>query len=173
MKKIAAIFEKFCEISGIFGGLLFFLLSIAITLDVVVRWIVGKPIVGVFEISQIVFLACTFLVLGLAQNKERHIRVDILIGKMKGKPRNIMEAIVGLLGLSFFLVLLYIGCKEWLAAWQGDYVRRGLIDIPNTIHLGFVVFGTLIICLCLIANVVVNLRHLVFPAKNRDLDIMT
>ena len=114
MKKLVKAFAEFCKISGVTSGLLFFLLSLAITLDVIVRWIVGKPIVGVFEISQIVFLACTFLVLGLVQNRERHIRVDILISMLQGRPRRIMEAAVGLLGLGLFTILLYVGCKEWL-----------------------------------------------------------
>ena len=123
MKKVATAFRRYCEVSGIISGLLFFFLSVAITLDVLVRWIVGKPIVGVFEFSQIVFLICTFMVLGLVQNRERHIRVDILIAMLKGRSRHIMEAFVRLMGLSLFTILLYVGCKEWLAAPDKEVVR--------------------------------------------------
>ena len=81
-----------------------------------------------------------------------------------------MEAAVGLLGLGLFTILLYVGCKEWLAAWQGNYVRRGLIDIPNTIHLGFLVFGTLVMCLSLAVTTVENIWNIFFPCNKDNFD---
>jgi TRAP-type C4-dicarboxylate transport system permease small subunit len=92
------------------------------------------------------FLVCVFLVIPLAQNKDRHIRVDIIIAAVRGKPKYIMEAFVSLLAFIVFAVLVYVGSKEWLAAWEGGYISRGLIDIPNTIHLGFLVFGAFLMC---------------------------
>lgn len=160
MGKFVRIFERFSEFCGLLSGLILFLLSIAITLDVTIRWITGKPIVGVFEFSQVAFLASVFLVIALVQNRDRHIRVDILISELEGKPRYILEAFVSFWALLLFAVLLYVGWKEWFAAWKGHYVSRGLIDIPNTLHLGFLLFGAFLMCVSVVLTILRNVALL-------------
>ena len=171
MKTVVRIVNKICKGSGIVSGFLFFSLATIITIDVLARWIFGQPFVGVFEISQVTFLACTFLVIGLVQKMERHISVDILISRVRGKPRHLMDAVVALSGLIFFVVLLWVGCKEWLEAWRGHYVRRGLIDLPNTIHLGFLIFGSFLICMNLLHTTIVKIQLIFSHYKTADLSV--
>jgi TRAP-type C4-dicarboxylate transport system permease small subunit len=141
------------------GGFLLFFLSFLITVDVLVRWIFGRPFVGVFETSEVIFLVLTFMAAGLTQQAGRQMRVEILVSRLHGKPKDIVNVFADLLGLSFFSLLLWEGCSEWIDAWNGHFVRRGMIEIPNTIHLGFLVIGSLLLCLNFLRGILAGLRR--------------
>lgn len=155
------------------GGLLLFALAFLITIDVLARWLIRKPIIGVYEASEIIFLISIFLAAGLVHCKGRQMRVDILLLHVKRKSKHLLEAFADLLGLAFFGLLFWEGCLEWLASWQGHFVRRGMIEIPNTIHLGFLVFGTLIIWLSLLVTIIINLRQIFSTGKIGETDSVT
>ena len=162
--------EKIYWVAAVIGGTFLFFLSFLITADILVRWLYGRPFVGVFEASEVIFLVSTFLAAGLVQHTGRQMRVEILVSRIKGKGRYFFDALADLLALAFFLVLLWEGSTEWLEAWQGHFVRRGMIEIPNTIHLGFLIFGALSLCSSFLIGVLVSIRRMVLPHSAVEVD---
>ncbi|OGA37024.1 MAG: hypothetical protein A3G80_05270 [Betaproteobacteria bacterium RIFCSPLOWO2_12_FULL_62_13b] len=145
---------------GVVSGLLLFILSFIIFVDVLVRWLAGRPIVGVYESSEVVFVAITFLALALVQCEERHIRIPTLVERLPDRCRGFLDAFADLAGFSFFALILWLAAVDWLEAWRGHFVRPGLIEIPNTLHLGFIVVGSFLVCAIYITSSLARLRRL-------------
>jgi TRAP-type C4-dicarboxylate transport system permease small subunit len=143
-------FAALVRASGVVGGLVIFLMTVMVTADVIMRNITGKPITGVFEVSQVSLLIATFLVLGYVQYYDKQLKADIFSSRAQGRKRAAVRLLDGVLSFCFFGVLLWTGSEEWVKAYQGNFLKRGLIDIPTVIPLGVLVFGTALTLMALV-----------------------
>jgi TRAP-type C4-dicarboxylate transport system permease small subunit len=152
------------------SGLGLFLLSVMITGDVMVRWLTGRPIIGVFEIAEVLFVLVTFFAVALVYRDDRQLRVDALSALARGRTAASLRLLDGIAGLLFFFVVLWTGGAEWLKAYLGGFLRRGLVEIPSAIPLGFIVLGSLLLCAVLLAIVGASLRRLIARSGNGAAD---
>ncbi len=132
------------------NGIVLLVLATMITTDVLVRWVAGRPIVGVFEFAEILLVPVIFFVLPLVQFTNRQIRVDGLSAQARGRSLAALRFLDQVLGLFLFGLLLWAGSEYWLEAWRGDYVGQGMLQIPSVIPMGFLVFGTFLMCVTLL-----------------------
>lgn len=153
-------FAALVRICGIAGGLVILLMTVMVTVDVFVRNITGSPITGVFELSQVALLIATFLVLGYVQYYDRQLKADIFSASTKGRTRAAFRLLDGVLGFLFFGILVWTGSAEWIKALNGNFLKRGLIDIPTVIPLGVLVVGTLLALLSLSLSIFRSLHCL-------------
>ena len=116
-------------------------LAVMITGDVSYRWLFGRPIVGVFEFSEILLVSITFLAIAMVQFSGRQLRVDVLAAKAKGRPAGALGVLDSLIGLAFFGILLWTGAQDWWEALRGNFMGRGILQIPTAIPLGLVGVG--------------------------------
>ena len=49
---------------------------------------------------------------------------------------------------------------EWLLAWRGGYMRRGMLEIPTTVLLSAIVVGAALVWIALIWQTIKALRQL-------------
>lgn len=153
-----ALLLRFC---GALGGSLVLLMAIMVTADVAMRNFTGRPITGVFEMSQVALLIATFLVVGYVQYYDAQMKVDIFSSKARGRLRAAVRLFDELLGAFFFGILVWTGREEWLKAWHGDFLKRGLIDYPTTLPLGVLVFGSLLVLLAILVTGIRSVGRLV------------
>ncbi|MGI6452222.1 MAG: TRAP transporter small permease [Syntrophomonadaceae bacterium] len=152
--------ERVCSVSATVGGVILFVVALLITVDVFIRWLVGKPIGGVFEITEVAFLMMVFLSIAFTQYSNRQIRIDILYSLLNEKVRSFLDVINGLVSLIFFGILFWTGTEEFIIAMNEHYVRRGLVEIPTIIPLSFLVFGSILMCITLLFIIAVNSRNI-------------
>lgn len=86
------------------GGTIIFLpiLSILVTVDVVLRYVFGRPLIWAQEVSGFLILLILFLSIIHCWDKDRHVRMELLYSRLKGRLKvgaNITTAIVAI----FFL----------------------------------------------------------------------
>lgn len=160
-----------CHKSAAFAGIILLGIALLITLDVFKRWMTGKPFVGVFEISQVGFLAVTFLALAYVEHQRSQMRVDLLCSQLKGIFALILEAFTALLSLIFWGTIFWQATNEWIRAYTIHDVRLGMIEIPKTVELGFMIFGSFMGSIVLIAILVMATRNFFFgkrPVKKQN-----
>lgn len=150
--------ERLLKGAAQLGGVLLLVLASMITVDVFVRWITGRPIIGVFEIAEILLLVTTFLAMGLLHYRNRELRVDLLSGRARGVTARVLSSLDSLLALAFFALLLWSGIREWQDAVAYGAVRRGLVEIPSTVPIGGLVIGVFLTCLALLRRLVDQVR---------------
>lgn len=159
-RRIEEVWVRILRAFAALNGLVILWLALMITADVLVRWITGRPFVGVFEISRILFVPVIFMVLALVQWSDRQVRVDALVGRTRGRARVGVRAFDQVLALAFFSILLWTGSENWLEAFQRNYVGMGMLEIPHAIPMGFLVFGTFLMVVTLVLLLLRSIRQL-------------
>ncbi len=121
-----------------------------------------------FETTETLLVAVVFLVLGLVEWQHRQLNVDIVTMRTRGRVRIGFVVLDKALTVLVFGILLWFATAEWLKAWAGGFLRRGMVEIPTVIPLGILVAGT---ALTLLAAAVGLLRALACLGAGRPLAV--
>lgn len=132
------------------GGLGLLALAGMISVDITYRWLFGRPILGVFEFSEILLLALTFMSIAYVQFVGRQLTIDILSARARGRLASGLMALDAVAGLAFFGILLWTSVIDWWEAYHGGFLGRGMLEIPTALPLGFVVVGTALMVVTLL-----------------------
>jgi len=149
MSKLSRFLSRLFEGAATIGAIGLIAIALMITIDVFVRWATGRPIVGVFEFSGVLLVMVTFLPLGMVLFTNQQLRVDIILELVKNKTVAVLGLVDVAIGLIVFGLLLWIGTDEFLKAYQGRFLLRGMIEIPTWIPNAMIWMGTLMAILAL------------------------
>lgn len=115
------IYFKLESTLNLLGGLVIFLLVLLATTNVLGRWIFSMPISGYIDWVEQAMAFFAFLGIAYTQRGGAHIRMDILIGKMHGRPLWFVELLSCVLMQMVTLVLIYGSWLHFLRAYKiGD-----------------------------------------------------
>lgn len=123
------------------AGVVLLLIALTVTFDVLKRWFTGRPITGVFEVVEVLMVVVSMGVLGLVEWQHRQLNVDVFTHRARGRMALAVVMLDKLLALVFISVLLSMAATEWLKAYSGGYLRRGIIEIPTVYVMGMIVAG--------------------------------
>ena len=129
LSKADRLFLKLESVLTLAGGIVIFLLVFLATTNVLGRWIFSLPVSGYIDWVEQAMAFFAFLGIAYTQREGGHIRMDMLVGKIQGRPLWITELISVFLMLSVTLVLIYGSFLHFLRAFQiGDSSID--IDLP-------------------------------------------
>lgn len=121
LSKADLIFLKLESALTLIGGVVIFLLVFLATANVLGRWIFSLPISGYIDWVEQAMAFFAFLGIAYTQRQGGHIRMDMLVGKIHGRPLWFTELVSTLLMLMVTLVLIYGSYLHFLRAFQiGD-----------------------------------------------------
>lgn len=111
-------FESFLNLAG---GVVILLLVMLATVNVLGRWAFSSPISGYVDWVEQAMAFIAFLGLAYTQRMGGHIRMDILIGQLKGRALWFTELLTTVLMLAVTLILIYGSYLHFLRAYTiGD-----------------------------------------------------
>jgi TRAP-type C4-dicarboxylate transport system permease small subunit len=121
VKRILHLLDKTMEgMTFAAGGLLVFIM-LAVCADVLLRTFFRIPQMWVTEVTEVLLLYITFLASAWLLRDEGHVRVDILINRLKPRTVAFLGIISSLIGVLVSLVLTVFGTT---VTW--DYHLRGV-----------------------------------------------
>ena len=132
------------------GAIILFLVASGIFLDVVKRWFTSRPVIGVYEGVEVSMVIVTFLLLPTVQYYGRQLSVDIVYAHTRGRLSAFMRFFQTFFSLCVFSALLYATWNEFLKALFGRFLRRGIVEIPSALPMGFMVLGSFLLVLIVI-----------------------
>jgi len=136
------------------GGLaaLMVLVMTAVTaVDVTGRYVLGTPLTGAFEITELSLAALVFLGLPLATQTDEHIRVDLLDSIMPDALRRMSTLVVDWMSALVLAVL----------AWQLWRKTASLLEdaqVTNTLEIPLAPIGMLMSASCALSAVVLAVK---------------
>lgn len=152
--------EKVIHVLGTLAAVLIVTIMILTTSDVIGRYVIGSPLKGGVEISEILFLSAVYLGLSYTQLFREHVGVDLFISHLSSRTRLMLETIMLFLALLTYGLLAWRGAGAfWTSVSTGEY-RWGLISIPLWPARLMIPLGVSVLCLKFIAEIVLNLRKL-------------
>lgn len=112
LRAIRGIVRASREISNISFGVAFGLLclvTILVNIDVVFRYFFGAPILWATEISEAAILYITFLGTERVLRGDSHVKVDILLSRIGGRNRKVLDFVSSCMGLAVSATLRIFG----------------------------------------------------------------
>ncbi len=132
--------------------LLFFMMVLG-TGDVMGRYLFNKPILGTFEIFEILLPAIVLLGLGFTQEKKAHVRVEILIARLSFRKQTVLNFVTSGLTLFISVLILWRGWALATAYWRMGR-RIPTIEVPMFLPQLLVPLGALMLILVVIGQMV-------------------
>lgn len=114
-------FHQFEAFLTLIGGIVIFLLVFLATTNVLGRWFFALPISGYVDWVEQAMAFFAFLGLAYTQRSGGHIRMDIVVTRLRGRWLWLTELLSTLLMLTVTLILIYGSYLHFLRAYQiGD-----------------------------------------------------
>ena len=139
--RIEGFISRVLNAVAMFSGIILFLIAVVTTIDVLKRWITGIPILGIFEGVEVMLVAVTMGVLGLVEWQQRQLNVDVFTHRMRGRTALAFLTLDKGLAALFIGALCAMAAIEWVKAWNGWYLRRGMVEIPIVVPMGLLLLG--------------------------------
>jgi TRAP-type C4-dicarboxylate transport system permease small subunit len=132
--------------------LLFFMMMLG-TFDVMGRYLFNKPILGTFEIFEILLPAIVLLGLGFTQEDRAHVRVELFISHLSVRRQTILDFVTN--GLALFISVLILW-RGWTLATGYRQMGRTIptIEVPMFVPQLLVPLGAFVLILVLILQMV-------------------
>lgn len=138
---------------GLLAGAALVGICLCVVIQIVAR-LLGLVLPWTTEVAGYMMAATSFLALAGTLNSGGHIRVDLLLGRLRGMPRRVAELVCLLLGSA---IVVYFAWHVLIMTWQSyeiNDVGQGAIAIPLWIPQSFMALGTLALAVLLVDNLV-------------------
>jgi C4-dicarboxylate transporter, DctQ subunit len=121
LSRLDRVFFRLESALTLVGGIVIFLLVFLATANVLGRWFFSLPISGYIDWVEQAMAFFAFLGIAYTQREGGHIRMDMLVGNIHGRPLWFTELLSTLLMLAVTLILIYGSFLHFLRAYQiGD-----------------------------------------------------
>ncbi|MDJ0881999.1 MAG: TRAP transporter small permease [Gammaproteobacteria bacterium] len=121
LSRLDRMYFRFETVLNLVGGIVIFLLVFLATTNVLGRWFFSLPISGYIDWVEQAMAFFAFLGIAYTQREGGHIRMDMLVGHIHGRPLWFTELVSAILMLLVTLVLIYGSFLHFLRAYQiGD-----------------------------------------------------
>lgn len=122
------------------------LLVFTVLLQVFMRYVIGSPVTFTEELSRFLLIWLGLLAASYAYRQRMHLALDLLILKMKGRQRNVLNIIIhSLIALFSAVVLVYGGMQLVILTWVLDQYSPALGVSMSFVYLVLPVSGLAII----------------------------
>lgn len=107
--------------TALFSGLFIFALMLVGVVQILGRKLFNAPIFGYIDAVEMSIAVFAFLAISYCERMNGHVRMELVIGKLRGRPLWIAEAVGQLLGLFLLAVLIWYGWEHAMRAYEyGD-----------------------------------------------------
>lgn len=132
--RLVSIFARWyrlaCLVVAIPAMFTIFFMMTSTAADVTGRYFFRSPIQGVFEINEVLLVACVFLGMGLTQIKRGHIRVTLVLERVPLRVLLILDMIGWVICFVFLSILGWETWKQAVLAYKLKEFRWGAIVFP-------------------------------------------
>lgn len=141
---------------GILGAIALASIGCIIAAQVIGRQF-GATVLGADDLTAFSVAASATLPLAYAFRHGAHIRVDLIIGRLRGAPRFTIETVALLLSAGLCTFFAYSMIDLAMDSFEFDDVAQGSVAWKLWVPQGLVGVGTALFALCLIDDLVVHL----------------
>jgi len=129
-------------------------------LDVCLRYILNKPILGVYDVTRVMLIATVACAFGYTQLIRGNMAIDLLLLKLGQRHRAIVDNVYDAIALCLFSVITWQAFKQGNALrMTGDATETVLIPYYPFVYL--IAFNMGLVCLILILQLVKSLGEVV------------
>jgi len=165
MSVFLKVLRGICTVLVVISCAAILVLAALTTYNVVMRYILSKPVTGATEWSQML-LIISMLAMGIAVADGRAIRVGMVVDRFPKRVNVAFEIIMGLIALAFFALVgwMLIARLGWLIERGKAYLYLGWPEWPMYLALGISFLSCALGTIVFAVNSIVNFKS----AKDKD-----
>ena len=111
-------------------GLLVFALT-AVSVEIIFRYFLNRPSIWVAEITEYILLYITFLGTAWLLRREGHVKIDLLLSRLKPKTQAWFNIIISVIGAIMCLLLVWYSARETLVFFQRGVLTPTVLALPK------------------------------------------
>ena len=149
-------FKKIDRTIEYFIFVLLSLMSVAVFLQVVFRYLIKYSLPWSEELARYLFVWFSLMGAAVGVEKNAHFGVDILVRKLKPKMQKIIYFTGSAFVLFFLSVIIYEGTKLTIRNWTQ---LSPAMRIPMSLPYSAVPISSLLMCIYIVKNITTNFKN--------------
>jgi C4-dicarboxylate transporter DctQ subunit len=165
MKKLMTLFDRVVDGMIFLAGVILVFIMLSVCMEVILRYFLNRPQMWVTEVTEVLLLYITFLGTTWLLRQEGHVKVDIILNRLKPKTLALLGIFSSAIGI---LVSITLTVSGFQLTW--DYVQRGIytptaMEIPVSIIIVIIPVGSLMLLVQFIRRGCLHVAGLVIETE--------
>ena len=163
ISRASHIFNRILDIAVVIAGIILIYMMLSVCVDVVMRYFFNMPTIWVVEVAAYCLLFITFLVAAWVLKREGHVKIELLLDRMRPGGQNLLNGITSIIAAIVFLVITWYGIKITWNLYQTNFIVNTVLMPPKFIIMFIIPLGTLLFSIQLViraCNFLANRRAL-------------
>ena len=142
-------------------GQVMLVLMVSITVvDVFLRYVLNKPILGSYELTEFMMVILVFASVGYTMTVKAHVVVDLVITRLPQRAQALFECITSLIAFILFAIVTWRNVLQAGIVWRRHDVS-GELYIPISPFFLFVALGVAVLSLVLAVHFLQSLARVI------------
>lgn len=155
MKAVKKFFRGLFVVEKYVGMALLIGMVVSVVLQVLSRYVVGKPLNWTEEASRFLFIWLIMLMIGHCIPVKAHMKVELFVDLLPQRLQIILTVFMKLATLAFFIYLIP---HTWKLALAQHRVRSTALQLPYSYIYGSVTLGSVLAALHMIENLLFDTK---------------
>lgn len=155
MKKVESIVKKITSAVSVISYVGFFCVMAITVADILIRWITGKPILGVYEVVERIMICAVFASFAYTQTENGHVQITMVISKLPQKLRFAIMTLNNLLSAAVIILTAYAAYRQGMVAMSSNYTT-GVLLIPLWPFYWVEIISMAVLCLAFLFHAAKN-----------------
>ncbi len=145
MVKVSVIFDRTISFLAFLAGVLIIFMMLAVGTEVITRYFFNQPLMGLTEIIEITLLYITFLGTAWLLKKEGHVKMDIVISRLKPRTQALANFVTSIIGVVICLAIAWYGAKVTWDHFHTAIFETPILEIPDAYVLVIIPIGSFLL----------------------------
>ncbi len=139
------IFNRTIDLMAILAGILLMFSMLSISMGVASRYLLGRPMAWVVEISEYSLVYITFLIAAWVLKSEGHVRMDLVFNRLSPKTQSVLNIITSGISAIVCFILFWYGVKVSWELFRTHYFTPTILELPKFVIVAIIFIGSLLL----------------------------
>lgn len=144
---VNSVIDRIIDVMAYIAVLLLAFIMLAVCADVVMRYFFSRPMIWVTEVTEYSLLWITFLGTSWVLKRKAHVIMDLAIGKLEPRARNIIAIFTSLVGMAVCLLVTWYGVKVTVDAIDRNLLMSTILSPPAYILYIIIPIGSFLLAI--------------------------
>lgn len=158
-QRLTKIIRPVIRTGGILAAVALVAIMLVTVLDVFLRYVFNRPLLGTIEITESLMVTLSFLAIASCAFDDGHVSVDLVVLLLKKKWKSVFHILGYILGLLLFVPMTYVFVPEAFSVWEGGEASE-VLAIPSFPFYVFVIIGCAAVTIVLIIQLLNSIQRL-------------
>jgi TRAP-type C4-dicarboxylate transport system permease small subunit len=167
MKGLLKIFDRCLNFLSSLAGVILIFIMLSVCLEVIMRYFFNRPLIWVTEVTECLLLYITFLGTAWLLREDGHVRVDIMLNRLRPRVAAFLGIVNSVIGSFVALVLTWYGAIVMWDKFQRNVYTPSIMEIPIAAIIVIIPVGSIMLLTQFILRTTKFVRIFVSGNKGR------